>query len=383
MNGKRFSWQGVAKLPFIEEDRLLLETGKVEETLSAEERLRNCISADKLLISSSHPLAPSVIALYNRYAYMRGQCQVEAIEEIDPIASQGMNGFITLGNEDPCPATIPSPVRGMLDITNNQVLSVTFRNPPRHRHIAKPPEGVKMPTKTISQADIKQQPLWHEDTGQRPHSQDRSPGSSSNDAARRIVQNSLQQRNNSANMTGGGQERQQRQLTVTSPGGGGLRDPPSPNQHKSQGRGRPVGPPGYPVFTNTPANLQYGRGQNTQNISGSPTYSGGKNMSSHYQRPQYSGAGYYPPQHQAHQVIPRAPPVHGGHGFMGRGGNPLPGMYSAHLSPTPVSPVLGQQAFGGPRMVTQNSYVVSENRGAAQGQQGKGRGGRYSDQSRY
>jgi hypothetical protein len=52
----------------------------------AEERLRNCISADKLLISSSHPLAPSVIALYNRYAYMRGQCQVEAIEEIDPIA---------------------------------------------------------------------------------------------------------------------------------------------------------------------------------------------------------------------------------------------------------------------------------------------------------
>ncbi len=51
----------------------------------AEERLRNCISADKLLISSSHPLAPSVIALYNRYAYMGGQCQVEAIEEIDPI----------------------------------------------------------------------------------------------------------------------------------------------------------------------------------------------------------------------------------------------------------------------------------------------------------
>jgi hypothetical protein len=71
---------------------------------------------------------------------------------------------------------------------------------------------------------------------------------------------------------------------------------------------------------------------------------------------------------------------------MGRGGNPLPGMYSAHLSPTPVSPVLGQQAFGGSRMVTSNtpnSYVVSENRGAAQGQQGKGRGSRYSDQSRY
>ncbi|XP_021771557.1 5'-3' exoribonuclease 3-like isoform X1 [Chenopodium quinoa] len=171
MNGKRFAWQGIAKLPFIDQSRLLTEIAKVEHTLTAEEKRRNSILSDMLFVSVSHPLSPYIFSLDDRCKQMKEGERILVKEKIDPKAraacSGGMNGYICLCAGDPCPPIFRSPVSGMEDIVDNQVICVIYKLPEYHKHIARPPPGVKFPTKIVSMGDLKEPVLWHEDNGRR------------------------------------------------------------------------------------------------------------------------------------------------------------------------------------------------------------------------
>ncbi|KAI3937855.1 hypothetical protein MKW92_025261 [Papaver armeniacum] len=172
MNGKRFAWQGIAKLPFIDETRLLTEIKKVEHTLTEDEARRN--------------------------SFMQNMFQ----RKIDPKASGGMNGYLSLCNGDPCPLVFQSPVPKMEDIMNNQVMCAIYRLPDAHTHVARPPAGVIFPKRMVEVEDLKPPPtLWHEDNGRRPwengrqnnqHGNGRGSGRHLGEAAHRFVNNSLQ-----------------------------------------------------------------------------------------------------------------------------------------------------------------------------------------------
>jgi len=60
MNGKKFEWQGVALLPFIDQDRLLQAVRPVEDSLSPAMRRRNQFGRDAFLVHSSHPTAQTI-----------------------------------------------------------------------------------------------------------------------------------------------------------------------------------------------------------------------------------------------------------------------------------------------------------------------------------
>jgi 5'-3' exoribonuclease 2 len=60
LNGKKFAWQGVALLPFIDEKRLLDAAQKVYPKLAPEDSARNAMGHDTLLISDGHPLYDDV-----------------------------------------------------------------------------------------------------------------------------------------------------------------------------------------------------------------------------------------------------------------------------------------------------------------------------------
>ncbi|KAL8501276.1 hypothetical protein ACS0TY_020721 [Phlomoides rotata] len=53
VDGKRFLWQGICKLPFIDEERLLIETRRCEHELKEHEIIRNSHTLDRLFVRCS------------------------------------------------------------------------------------------------------------------------------------------------------------------------------------------------------------------------------------------------------------------------------------------------------------------------------------------
>ncbi|KAI0527055.1 hypothetical protein KFK09_002651 [Dendrobium nobile] len=199
MNGKKFAWQGVAKLPFIDERRLLSETRKLEDSLTEEERFRNNIMFDIIYVNINHPLAIQVASLYQMISQlgMQGAFQIK----IDTTLSGGMNGFLCLTKRNNYSSSV-------YNLNNNFVLNATYFNPLPHPHIPEPPKHVFFPAKILKPYDIKPFPvLWHEENSssrqkarERPQVSGAISGLLLGEASHRLVKNSLQIKANSAGL---------------------------------------------------------------------------------------------------------------------------------------------------------------------------------------
>ena len=93
LNGKKFAWQGVALLPFIDEQRLLSAMAKKYPLLSAEEHARNETGRDVLIMSDSHPLYEEIAT--NFYS----KRQVSSIYKLSPSISEGLAGKVEKNEE--------------------------------------------------------------------------------------------------------------------------------------------------------------------------------------------------------------------------------------------------------------------------------------------
>uniref|UniRef100_A0A8C2CN27 5'-3' exoribonuclease n=1 Tax=Cyprinus carpio TaxID=7962 RepID=A0A8C2CN27_CYPCA len=89
LNGKKYAWQGVALLPFVDERRLRAALADVYPDLSPEEVRRNSLGSDVVFVGKSHPLCDFIRELYLAESH-----------EIPAELCHGIQGILNL-DEDP------------------------------------------------------------------------------------------------------------------------------------------------------------------------------------------------------------------------------------------------------------------------------------------
>ncbi|KAH8102814.1 exoribonuclease 2 [Phellopilus nigrolimitatus] len=149
MNGKKMEWQGVALLPFLDQDRLLEAMGTRYSGLTEDEIRRNKWGSNTLYVADEHPLYPTMESLYAKR-------KDDKPLPINPKHSKGLNGSL-LPDPNCLPgATYYSPLSsvGLEDIPGDRSLAALYFFPKQlkpHRSMLLP--GVRRSQRVLTQSD--------------------------------------------------------------------------------------------------------------------------------------------------------------------------------------------------------------------------------------
>ncbi|PSK41774.1 hypothetical protein B9Z65_9160 [Elsinoe australis] len=150
LNGKKFAWQGVALLPFIDEKRLLAAMATKYPELSEDEKARNAFGEDALIFSTNHTLYDDVAMHF--YSKKAGAPKLS----LNYRNSDGLVGKVTK-NENYIPSSslnFPLEGAGMPDLDEDNSISVNYIMPTSsHIHKSMLLPGVKLPTPSLDAAD--------------------------------------------------------------------------------------------------------------------------------------------------------------------------------------------------------------------------------------
>ncbi|XP_035278662.1 5'-3' exoribonuclease 2 isoform X2 [Anguilla anguilla] len=169
LNGKKYAWQGVALLPFVDERRLRAALEEVYPDLSPEEVKRNSLGSDVLFVGKSHPLCDFVQELYSA-----GSSEGT---EMPPELCHGIQGTLNLDEEPILPdKPVESPIPLLRDLAQNMAIGIKFKDPQFEegfvfKAVVLP--GAKVPTKVLKPGDWERssQGPWRPQLGFNPNRQ--------------------------------------------------------------------------------------------------------------------------------------------------------------------------------------------------------------------
>ncbi|XP_030745155.1 5'-3' exoribonuclease 2 homolog [Sitophilus oryzae] len=168
LNGKKFAWQGVALLPFVDETRLFKALEPYYGQLTDAERKRNIRGDDRLYVSFQNESYDLLSGMYNTKVDMNMESAV---------LIAGMKGTVLLSEECLQKGTsLTSPVKGLPTLYENQVVCVRFRDPKYSKGFifqARKLKGAKDPPRVLKPEDLDPQANrnWRSQIGMAPATQ--------------------------------------------------------------------------------------------------------------------------------------------------------------------------------------------------------------------
>ncbi|KAJ5627759.1 5'-3' exoribonuclease 2 [Penicillium lividum] len=152
LNGKKFAWQGVVLLPFIDEKRLLKAMEKKYPLLTEDERNRNTHGREVLLLSDQHPLYQELAATF--YSKKPGPPQ----HTLNMRVSDGLAGIVERSDTYIPHGSLISNLEdyGMPGLDDDRSLTVNYTIPKStHLHKSMLLRGVKFATPMLNSADVR------------------------------------------------------------------------------------------------------------------------------------------------------------------------------------------------------------------------------------
>ncbi|XP_054840423.1 5'-3' exoribonuclease 2 [Eublepharis macularius] len=122
LNGKKYAWQGVALLPFVDERRLRAALAEVYPDLTSEEQRRNSLGGDVIFVGKHHQLHDFIHELY--------KSDDKEPTDMPPELCHGIQGKLSLNDNRVLPdEVVHSPIPMLRDLTQNSAISINFKDP--------------------------------------------------------------------------------------------------------------------------------------------------------------------------------------------------------------------------------------------------------------
>ncbi|KDR24133.1 5'-3' exoribonuclease 2-like protein [Zootermopsis nevadensis] len=173
LNGKKFAWQGVALLPFVEERRLFKALKPYYEVLTSAEKRRNLRGDDRLYVTLKNSGYDFIKGLYEN--------KIDFNDEVN-VSIDGMQGTVLLAEDCVTQGgSLHSPVLGLSVLTRNSVYCVRFRDPKYEDSFVFPArrlKGARDPPRVLKPQDLSpsQNRGWKPQIGMAPATQRASLG---------------------------------------------------------------------------------------------------------------------------------------------------------------------------------------------------------------